>query len=195
MGNIIVAKDQIDDVAFELQSYRNDFYLTANLSINEANQKNLNHLEDIIFFAIQDNLNLALVNECLDGPEDELINLLDNYIVILDTCFKETDLEGDQIQTDGNYRVDVIITKIYDLQFQLRKCSSDDQDCFNKLIDDIKKQTENLPLQIQVEVTQISNDADILKGKIQDCSESNVAAFAAKGIALINEIALCITSI
>lgn len=147
------------------------------------------------FFAVQDRLNMVLVAQCLEGREDELNDLPNVYFDSLNSCIASSDQESTQIKEDGTYRVDIIMNEVYQLEFELLKCETSQENCYSNVINNINAQVAALPIKIQSEVVKVNDAADILKGKITDCSDNNVAGFTAKGVSLINEIAHCINTI
>lgn len=190
-----MAKDEIDDTAFDVQSFLDDSNTASTLSINEANTKYQNHLEQMKFFAVQDRLNMVLVAQCLEGREDELNNLPTVYFGSLNSCIGSSAKEALQIKEDGTYKVDIIMSEVYQLEFKLLKCEASDENCYSDVISSINSQIEALPVKIQSEVVKVNEASEILKGKITDCSDDHVAGFTAKGVSLINEIAHCINTI
>ena len=190
-GNILVAHDQLNNLRYEVVAESINVRLQAEIDIEQEHQVldlELTNLKELAFAAEAD------ISSCLEGNEDKLAALPDSYTSSMSECITTLQQGSDTTLNDTRYQVDVVYSSVRSLSFALDQCRRDEE-CISGVIDQIKAATEDLPLQIQVYVDGAEDEMDIVKVKIQNCADTNLANFVLEGSQIMDEITDCVNDI
>jgi hypothetical protein len=192
LGKIFAAHDNLDDLNMEIVSYSINVRLNAEIDINQEYltvEEELSNVKELGESTGKD------ISSCLDGTEDQINQLPDGYVQQINQCVSDLQEEFKDFLSDRRYKTDVVINTVQQLSFKLGQCSSDDIDCIMNIIDSIEGYEENLPLLIAVEVTKAEENKEIVKAKIQQCSDTGLTGFVQDVTSLLGEITDCVNSI
>lgn len=189
LGSISVAKLQLNNLAYDVESFQNNVELQGEFDLMEHDQRMKTQLMQIKQSATTSKLN---VTECLDTYEHELEEMVLEYIDQIDECIDNTAKEKFQIYDDGLYAIDILMTNIYLLQFLLNQCSTNNETCLSNVIENINVQRYQLPLKIELELTKIEEHYLLVKTEIQNCAKTYLSNYAAEAVKVIFFIFDCI---
>jgi hypothetical protein len=192
LGKIFAAHDNLDDLNMEIVSYSINVRLNAEIDINQEYltvEEELSNVKELGESTGKD------ISSCLDGTEDQINQLPDTYVQQINQCVSDLQEEFKDYLSDRRYNTDVVINTVQQLSFKLGQCSPDELDCIMNIIDSIEGYEENLPLLIAVEVTKAEENKEIVKAKIQQCSDTGLAGFVQDVTSLLGEITDCVNSI
>ena len=113
------------------------------------------------------------ISPCTNVREQILKELPDRLIKELKTCIKGVKKRASLTTKKGRKHVDIIISKIHNMESELFHCGKDLL-CIAPLLKEIELDKFQLPENVDTEVLAVDNMFTTLRLSVQSCSDSKV---------------------
>lgn len=178
----------LENLVTDAITNRDDKYTDAEVSLDTEYERVFNKLQTIKEYFGNAGANMTI---CLQWREAVVLELPNRCRNDLNDCLKPLIDEIEDVKTNANYTIDIIVTDVDAYEFQLKQCG-DQILCLTELITQIALAEDRITTKVQKQVDDTSEQLDTLKVPIGECMDAAVAYMIETGDGVVDYIGECL---
>ncbi|KAJ8983209.1 hypothetical protein NQ317_016430 [Molorchus minor] len=187
------AQQALDDAAKKVNETAQTIQASAVAEMQSTEQKLEEEIDELKQKAADAGVN---IDECLEGNEDQLVNLPNTLSDDMIHCVSDRIIEGIGYAQDALNKIQEVVNEIENIKQEIKDCGSGLKavKCLAKLAIKIEEDITSLPTKIEADAAATVVLISQLEDKIKDCASSKVDECESQGEQIVATVAACVAT-
>ncbi|KAJ8955027.1 hypothetical protein NQ318_000459 [Aromia moschata] len=187
------AQQALDDAAIKVNETAASIQASAVSEMQSTEQNLQEEIDALKKKAADAGVN---IDECLEGNEDQLVNLPNTLSDDMIHCVSDRIIEGIKYAQDALNKVQEIVNEVENIRQEIKDCGSGLKavKCLAKLAIKIEEDVTSLPTKIEADVAATVLLITQLEDRIKECASSKVDECESQGEKIVENVSVCVAT-